>query len=458
MNRFMKVSMVISLGFIFGCGGFMQKTKSFLKGPDQAQTETVSQISTNRDLDIGKGLYKKGDLKGALNAFEVAVGQEAGSPEAHYSLGLTYFDLGRYNDAINAYQKAIRLKADLAEAHFNLGVAYDQSGQSEKALQSYQNAKNYGIDDAALHFNMGTSLLKLSRLNDAKKAYLRALELEANLAEAYNNLGYLDEATGDLDLAITMYKKALAIKPDYQMARSNLERLVKAPPTPKPPLISKKMMSQLFVELDVKWAMSKDAEIDTSGGKMDNKVQYKRGIFRAGYRPTQKVDLFLDLGLTSQDFDDLVLFPDVLGGIYTDFKRVVGFCYGVGVDAEIYYWDRMNVGFDAGLGLLFGWNEDEYKDVAWKSRAEWSEYTLSLKARYLGLNLLVPYGGLIYSKLNGTIELDTGTVTSEQDYNESNALGILLGGSYYRGDHLRFQTEARFINETSLTFRVRYSF
>jgi Tfp pilus assembly protein PilF len=454
----MKVSIVISLGFIFGCGGFMQKTKSLVKGPHQDETERVSQTSTNRELNVGKGLYNKGDLKGALNAFEAAVDREADSPEAHYSLGLTYFDLGRYNDAINEYQMAIRLKPDLAEGHFNLGVAYDQSGQSEKALQSYQKAKNYGIDDAALHFNMGTSLLKLSRLNDAKKEYLRALELETNLAEAYNNLGYLDEAAGDLDLAITMYKKALAIKPDYQMARSNLDRLVKAPPTPRPPLISKKMISQLFIELDGKWAMSKDVEIETSGGKIENKVKYKRGILRVGYRPTQKVDLFLDLGLTAQDFEDFVLFPDVLGGINVDFKRVIGFCYGAGVDAEIYYWDRMNIGFDARLEFLFGWNEDEYKDVAWKARAEWSEYTLSLKARYLGLNLLVPYGGLTYSKLDGTIELDTGTVNSKQDYNESNALGILLGGSYYWGDHLRFQTEARFIDETSLAFRVRYSF
>jgi len=457
MNRFTKVFIVISLGFIFGCGGFMQRTKSFVKRPFQEKgekSETVSETSIKNDLEKGKALFKKGDIQGALKAFETLADQETDSPEAHYCLGLTYYEMGRYDDAVNAYLKALQLKPDLAEAHFNLGVAYDQSGESEMALRSYQRAKNYGIDDAALHFNLGTTLLKLSRLGEAKREYLRALELEPDLAQAYNNLGYLDEAAGDLDLAITMYKKALAVKPDYQLARENMERLVKVPPAPKPPLISKKWMSRLFIELDGKWVLSKDVEIETPGGKVENTSKYKRGLLRLGLRPTRKVDVFLNLGLTAQDFED----PVDLGGINLDFKRVIGLCYGAGVDAEIYYWDRMNLGFDAGLELLFGSNEDEYKDVSWKAKAEWSEYTLSLKARYLGLNRLVPYGGFAFSKMDGTIELDTGIVQSEQDYNESNSLGLLLGGSYYVGDHLRFQTEARFVDETSLAFRVRYAF
>ena len=463
-NRLAKGFIVISLGCILGCGGLMQRTKTFFQSPfgeREVASEKVSEEPSKSHLETGKTLFQKGNIKGALKSFEAAVSAEPDSAEAHYSLALTYFELGMHSNAINEYKRTIQLKPDLAEAHFNLGVALDQSGQTENAIRSYRKAMSHGIDDAALHYNMGLSLLKFSRWEEAKKEFLSALEQEPNLAEAYNNIGYLDEAMDDLEGAIAMYKKALAVKPDYQLARENMERLVKAPPAvPVRPKISKReMMSKLFFEVDATWGFSRDVEIETSNATVEISALSKHGLFRLGYILNERIDVFLNLGLTDFGFEDSVPIKDVgLGIPYINYKRVLGFAYGAGVDAKIYYWDRMHLGFDAGLDLMFGSNEDEYKDASLKASTDWAEYTLRLQAKYLGFSNLVPYGGLSFSKLDGTLELDTGTQKEEQDYNEANPLGIFIGGSYFFGDHIRFQTEASFIDETALAFRIRYTF
>ena len=179
---------------------------------------------------------------------------------------------------------------------------------------------DYGIDDASLHYNLGLSFLKLSRLDESKKEFQRAVQIEPNMAEAYNNLGYLNEAMDNFDAAIAMYKKALAVRPDYKTARENMERLVEAPViVPERPRISKReLMRKLFFEVDTKWGFSRDVEIETPNGKAETTSVAKRALFRIGYLPTERIDLFLDLGFSDYGFDDSVQFPSA--GLNVDFN------------------------------------------------------------------------------------------------------------------------------------------
>ncbi|MGA1864174.1 MAG: tetratricopeptide repeat protein [bacterium] len=464
INRFMKGFIVISLGFVLGCGGLVQKSKTFIQSPSGKKekiSEKESEDTKMDQLEKGKNLFMEGKMKAALEEFNAFARTKPDSPEVHYNLGLTYYELDRYSEAIGEFQKAIRLKPDFAEAHFNMGVAYDQSGQVKNALQAYNSAVRYGIDDASIHFNMGLSYLKLSRFEEAKKEFLKAVEIEPNLAEAYNNLGYLAEEAGDTDLAVTNYKKALAMKSDYKLARENLERLEKKPPAVKerPPITERKLFSRFFLELDGRWAFSRDTEFEKSGqDTVDIESTYQLALLRFGYRPIQILDIFLNIGATSMGFEDNIPIDDVH---YVNFKKVVGPAFGGGLNVDIYNWDRINLGFDGGLEFLTGSNKDEFKDGD-KATAEWVEYNLFIKARYQGFNNIAPYVGIIYSKLDGTFELDkqepNGTKKYEIDYNEADPVGIFLGASYYLGEKIRFQAEGRFLNESSLSFRLKYDF
>ncbi|MGA1841086.1 MAG: tetratricopeptide repeat protein [bacterium] len=467
INRFMKGFIVISLGFVLGCGGWIQKSKTFIKSPfgeKEEVSEKESEDAKVNHLEKGKNLFIEGKMKAALEEFNAFAQIEPDSPEVHYNLGLTYYELDKYSEAIGEYQKAIRLKPDLAEAYFNMGVVYDQSGQIKNALQAYNSALRYGIDDASIHFNMGLSYLKLSRFEEAKKEFLRAIEIEPNLAEAYNNLGYLAEGAGDLDLAVTNYKKALAMKPDYKLARENLERLEeKKPPAVKerPPVTERKRFSRFFLELDGKWAFSRDMEFEKSGQDIvDIESTYQLALLRFGYRPIQILDIFLNVGATNMGFEDNIPIADDFAPV--NFKKVIGPAYGAGLNVDIYYWNRINIGLDGGFEYLMGSNEDELRSKIGgynNATAEWAEYNLFIKARYHGFNNIAPYVGIIFSKLDGTLELDSnGTKKYEIDYNESDPVGIFLGASYYLGEKIRFQAEGRFLNESSLSFRLKYDF
>ena len=65
INRFMKGFIIISLGFMIGCGGLMQKTKTFVQSPFGKKEETsqiIAEESQGDHMEIGKNLFMKGLL------------------------------------------------------------------------------------------------------------------------------------------------------------------------------------------------------------------------------------------------------------------------------------------------------------------------------------------------------------------------------------------------------------
>ena len=57
INRFMKGFVIISLGFIIGCGGLMQKTKTFIQSPfgkEEETSEIMAEESQGNHMEMGK--------------------------------------------------------------------------------------------------------------------------------------------------------------------------------------------------------------------------------------------------------------------------------------------------------------------------------------------------------------------------------------------------------------------
>jgi Flp pilus assembly protein TadD len=63
---------------------------------------------------------------------------------------------------------------------------------------------------------------------------VQAIRLDPGLADAHNNLGSVFSRQGQLDLAERAFRTALALNPNHDLARRNLEILlrVRAPGTP----------------------------------------------------------------------------------------------------------------------------------------------------------------------------------------------------------------------------------
>jgi len=100
----------------------------------------------------------------------------------------------------------------------------------DEALTHYDAALKEKPADARVQYNRGLALHKLNRNDEAKQALQSALELDRSgelAGKIHYNLGNVAAAMGDKKLAVQEYRQALRKNPDDELARHNLEVLLK---------------------------------------------------------------------------------------------------------------------------------------------------------------------------------------------------------------------------------------
>jgi tetratricopeptide (TPR) repeat protein len=93
------------------------------------------------DAHVGLGDAKaaKGDVDGAITAYQRALVHNAVNPKVHMSLGKIYYgEKGLYYEAVNAYKKAIELDPHSVEARMGLGEVYEDKGLYKEAIDEYR--------------------------------------------------------------------------------------------------------------------------------------------------------------------------------------------------------------------------------------------------------------------------------------------------------------------------------
>jgi tetratricopeptide (TPR) repeat protein len=78
------------------------------------------------------GLLIAGDVGGALDAANRAVGANGDNPYAHYQVGVVRSRESNFQEAAPAFGRAVQLKPDFAYAHYYAGLAYSRLKQTAK--------------------------------------------------------------------------------------------------------------------------------------------------------------------------------------------------------------------------------------------------------------------------------------------------------------------------------------
>lgn len=107
--------------------------------------------------------------------------------------------------------------------------AYDD-GNYEQAVQAFERAEKARPGDARVHYDKGLALHKLGRTDDAKQALTRALELDRSgelTSKIHYNLGTIAAAAGQKEEAVRELRRALKKDPKDELARHNLEVLLR---------------------------------------------------------------------------------------------------------------------------------------------------------------------------------------------------------------------------------------
>lgn len=165
-------------------------------------------------IGLGNALLGKGDLRGALEAFDHAARLRPEDPEVHYGRALAFEGEERTADALDAYDRALALRPEYALALINRGKLLYRTGRQTEALASFVRARDAAPHLAMPSFNLGVLAGEAGDLRKAAALYREALEKDPRMIDALVNLAATLHALGEREEAMAMYARAREIAPN----------------------------------------------------------------------------------------------------------------------------------------------------------------------------------------------------------------------------------------------------
>ena len=106
-------------------------------------------------VGLGDARSAKGDVDGAVTAYQTALGHNPLNPRIHASLGKIYFtEKGLYFEAVHAYERAVELDPEFLEARMGLGEVYEEKGLYREAIAQYQKAVELDGKHTGARYNL----------------------------------------------------------------------------------------------------------------------------------------------------------------------------------------------------------------------------------------------------------------------------------------------------------------
>lgn len=153
----------------------------------------------------------RGDWRGAAEAFG-RVAKITPSSTTYFFLAHAHFKLEEYLRAANYFEKAVKLDANDLQALYSLGLTYYQLGKTDKALKAIRKVTQLDPDDPVYFFLLGYLQRCLQHWREAEEAYIKAIRLQTDFSGAYQYLALLYVELGRLKKAQQdeYFKKAVA--------------------------------------------------------------------------------------------------------------------------------------------------------------------------------------------------------------------------------------------------------
>jgi tetratricopeptide (TPR) repeat protein len=144
---------------------------------------------------------------------------------AHFHLGFSFADEGRWFDAIKEYELAATLEKPNMDLLLDWGIAYLNTGQPELALAKFQESRK--IENSAhVWTQIAEAYATMKRFDDALAALAEAQKLDAGFPFLYIDRGKIYKLIGRCAEAVQELQKALQMTspgdPAQDMARQFL--------------------------------------------------------------------------------------------------------------------------------------------------------------------------------------------------------------------------------------------
>lgn len=180
------------------------------------------------DLTEALSLHRRGNLRGAEEAYRRLMARDPGCHEALQGLGLVMHQRGRDDLAVSMITQALDLCPERSDYHYHLAEILRATGRAGEAIDAYRAAIERADNRADYFSGLASALMEQGSNTDAIRAYCRALQLAPDDAEIHNDLGNALADAGDADAAVEHLRRAVALVSGYADAHHNLAVALKA--------------------------------------------------------------------------------------------------------------------------------------------------------------------------------------------------------------------------------------
>ena len=151
-----------------------------------------------------------------------------------FAKGVKELNAGELDTALETFEQVTTLAPDFADAHYHLGLAYYQKAEFQSAIEAFTRTLELLPRDIDALIKLGLASHKAGDIDiadtrtkrafyeQAVKAYQTALEIRPHNIEALNNLGLAYQELGRFDEAIGVYEEGLTLSPEQPQLHVNL--------------------------------------------------------------------------------------------------------------------------------------------------------------------------------------------------------------------------------------------
>jgi tetratricopeptide (TPR) repeat protein len=212
----------INLATLLGDQGRLDEAASLFR---LALRTNRAQSGLRAHTGLGAVFEKQGDLEGAADHLRRALELDPDHATARNNLGVLRLKQGRLDEARAELERAVRLSPTYAIARMNLGGVLQQLGDTEGAADQLREAVRLRPELVEARFKLGAVHAARGALDEAERQFTAVVEQAPGLAEAHYNLGVVLAEKGETSRAVAHLERAVALRPDYEGARSALDRL-----------------------------------------------------------------------------------------------------------------------------------------------------------------------------------------------------------------------------------------
>ncbi len=191
------------------------KVGSAISRKSQAEQNASEGPGPNADakayVDFGAANGMRGDLDGAIKAFETAISLDPKFAPAYYNLGYAKSLQDKTDEAMQNYSKAIELDSNYRDAYNQRGNLKGRHGDFAGAIPDFMQVVRIAPDYPQAHYNLGHVYYFTGDLDNATKELDKALALDPKLSYAYFIRGLIRHAQGHNTDATADFRKSLGL-------------------------------------------------------------------------------------------------------------------------------------------------------------------------------------------------------------------------------------------------------